>query len=69
MSDRTNTGPVDTSSRTSRLLGLSCLAGMAVLLVFAFVLSDPDERVDEATNQVTGQFDAVRLLYTCTSRS
>ena len=52
-----------TSSRTSRVLGVLCLAGTAVLLTFAFVLTDPDERVDEGTNLVTGQFDAVRLLY------
>jgi len=52
-----------TSSRGTKVLGLASLVGMAVLLVLAFVLTNPDERVDEATNIVTGQFDAVRLLY------
>lgn len=52
-----------TGSRTSRALGIFCLLGMATLLLLAFVLTDPDERVDAATNQVIGQFDAVRLLY------
>jgi len=36
---------------------------MATLLMLAFWLTNPDERVDEETNIVTGQFDAVRLLY------
>lgn len=52
-----------TSSRLTRYLGLGCLAGLAALLVLAFVLTEPDERVDEATNLVTGQEDVVRLLY------
>lgn len=52
-----------TSSRLTRFLGLGCLAGLAALLVLAFVLTEPDERVDEATNLVTGQEDVVRLLY------
>jgi len=54
---------VGTSSRLTKILGFACLAGLAVLFLLAFVLTDPDERVDEATNIVTGQFDAVRLLY------
>jgi len=52
-----------TGSKATRLLGMGALLGLATLLVLAFVLTDPDERVDEATNIVTGQFDAVRLLY------
>ncbi len=52
-----------TGSRLTRLLGAVSLLGLAVLLVFAFVLTNPDERVDEASNIVTGQSDAVRLLY------
>lgn len=52
-----------TGSRATRLIGLVSLAGLAMLLVLAFVLTNPDERVDEATNLVTGQGDAVRLLY------
>jgi len=52
-----------TSSRSTRVLGGACLVALAILLVLAFVLTEPDERVDEATNIVTGQFDAVRLLY------
>lgn len=56
-------GAPTTGSRTTQLLGAACLAGIAVLLVFAFVFTEPDERVDEATNIITGQQDAVRLLY------
>jgi len=55
--------PPSTASRATRLLGGACLLALATLLVFAFVLTNPDERVDEATNLVTGQSDAVRLLY------
>lgn len=55
--------PGGTSSRATRLLGFGVLAGLATLLVLAFVLTNPDERVDETTNIVTGQSDAVRLLY------
>lgn len=55
--------PGGTGSRATRLLGFAALGGLATLLVLAFVLTDPDERVDETTNIVTGQFDAVRLLY------
>jgi len=52
-----------TGSRATRILGAACLVGMATLLMLAFWLTNPDERVDEETNIVTGQFDAVRLLY------
>lgn len=52
-----------TGSPTSRWLGLGSLVGLAILLVFAFVISPPDERVDPDTNLVIGMFDAVRLLY------
>lgn len=54
---------VGTASSATRWLGITALVGVAVLLVFAFVLTDPDQRVDPDTNIVIGQFDAVRLLY------
>ena len=50
-----------TSSGFSRKLGIAALVGVAVLLVFSFVISDPDVRIVEGVE--TGQFDAVRLLY------
>lgn len=52
-----------TGSRTTRVLGLASLAGIAVLLVFAFAISPDDVRIDAATGVETGQRDAVRLLY------
>lgn len=52
-----------TSTRATRVLGLTALAGLATLLVFAFVFSPADERLDEETGLIIGQFDAVRLLY------
>lgn len=52
-----------TSSKSTRILGIACLLGLVVLMVLAFVITEPDERVDEATNLVTGQSDAVRMLY------
>jgi len=52
-----------TNSRLTRILGAGCLISLATLLLFAFVFTNPDERVDPETNIVTGQFDAVRLLY------
>jgi len=57
------TAAVGTGSRATRVLGVVCLVGLATLLLFALVLTPPDQRVDEATNTVVGQFDAVRLLY------
>ena len=59
MTDRRDT----TGSAGSRLLGVSALVGVAVLLLFAFVLTDPDVRVHPTTGEEFGQFDAVRLLY------
>lgn len=56
-------GVTGTGSRATRVLGVASLVGMATLLLFALVLTPPDERVDEATNTIVGQFDAVRLLY------
>jgi len=47
----------------TRMLGIACLLGLGALIVLAFVITEPDERVDEATNLVTGQEDVVRLLY------
>lgn len=59
----TSAAPATTGSSLTRLLGTGALVGMGVLLVLAFFITNPDERVDEATNLVTGQGDAVRLLY------
>ena len=52
-----------TGSRGTRLLGLAALAGVLALLVFAFVLTDPDVRTHPISGEEFGQFDAVRLLY------
>jgi len=52
-----------TKSALTRVLGIASLAGLTLLLLLAFFFTDPDERVDEATNIITGQFDAVRLVY------
>ena len=56
-----------TGSTATRVLGLACLLGLAVLLVLAFVITEPDQRVfDRGTDLeplLTGQGDAVRLLY------
>ena len=54
---------ITTGSRGTRLLGLAALAGVLALLVFAFVLTDPDVRTHPTSGEEFGQFDAVRLLY------
>ena len=55
--------PVTTSSRGTRLLGLLALMGVLTLLLFAFVLTNPDVRTHPTSGEEFGQFDAVRLLY------
>ena len=50
-----------TSSNFSRRLGIASILGVGVLLLFSFVISEPDVRIVEGVE--TGQFDAVRLLY------
>ena len=52
-----------TGSPGSRLLGLTTLVGLAGLLLFAFVFTEPDVRLHPTTGEEFGQFDAVRLLY------
>jgi len=52
-----------TGSRSTQLLGLASLVGLGVLAILAFVLTEPDNRVDPETNLVVGQGDVVRLLY------
>ena len=52
----------DTSSPTTRILGWATLAGLALLLVFAFFVSPEDSR-RTAEGEIIGQFDAVRLMY------
>lgn len=60
-------GPGSTGSTATRVLGLASLVGLAVLLVLAFVVTDPDQRVfdrgPDLEPLLTGQGDAVRLLY------
>jgi len=51
--DASITATSATGSRTTRLLGLACLTGLTVLLVLAFVLTEPHDT----------QLDSVRLLY------
>jgi len=52
-----------TGSRGSRLLGVVTLVGLAVLVVLAFVVTDPDVRIHPTSGEEFGQFDAVRMLY------
>lgn len=60
-------GVTSTSSKLTLALGVASLLGLAVLLVLAFVLTDPDQRVYDRGADLepllTGQGDAVRLLY------
>lgn len=55
--------PAHTGSRTTRLLGIASLVGLAVLVLFAFVLSPEDARTEPVTGQTIGQGDVVRLMY------
>ncbi len=59
------TGRFDTAtgSRTTRMLGWALIVGLIVLLWLAFVATDPDIRIDAASGDEIGQFDAVRLIY------
>ncbi len=52
-----------TASRSTRVLGVVCLAGFGVLGVFAFGVSPEDLRVEEITGERVGQGDLVRLMY------
>ncbi|MGZ0175972.1 MAG: cytochrome c biogenesis protein CcsA [Acidimicrobiales bacterium] len=56
-----------TSSKLTLALGGASLLGLAVLLVLAFVITDADQRVFDRGADLepllTGQGDAVRLLY------
>ena len=54
--------PPGTSSPTTRILGWATLAGLALLVVFAFFVSPEDSR-RTADGEIIGQFDAVRLMY------
>lgn len=55
--------PAHTGSRATRTLGVLSLVGLVTLLLFAFVFSPSDERLNEDTGLIVGQYDAVRLLY------
>ena len=59
------TGRFDTAtgSRTTRMLGWALSIGLIVLLWLAFIATDPDIRIDAASGDEIGQFDAVRLIY------
>jgi len=65
MDTGTEPGRFDTAtgSRTTRLFGGALLVGLVVLLWLAFVATDPDIRIDAASGDEIGQFDAVRLIY------
>lgn len=52
-----------TASKGSRFLGVTSIAGVLILLLFAFIFTDPDIRIHPETGKEYGQFDAVRLLY------
>ena len=52
-----------TGSRTTRVMGVGLLVGIALLLWLAFVATEPDVRIDATSGDRIGQFDAVRLLY------
>ena len=54
--------PPGTSSPTTRILGWATLAGLALLVVFAFFVSPEDSR-RTTDGEIIGQFDAVRLMY------
>ncbi len=45
----TTTTATGTGSRSTQLLGATCLMGLVTLLLLAFVFTDPDERVDAGT--------------------
>ena len=57
-----SSAPPGTSSSTTRILGWATLAGLALLVVFAFFVSPEDSR-RTAEGEIIGQFDAVRLMY------
>ena len=57
-----SSAPPSTSSPTTRILGWATLAGLALLVVFAFFVSPEDSR-RTADGEIIGQFDAVRLMY------
>ncbi len=52
-----------TSSKTTRILGGVLLVGIALWLFLAFVVTEPDIRIDGTSGQEIGQFDAFRLIY------
>ena len=57
-----SSAPPGTSSPTTRILGWATLAGLALLVVFAFFVSPEDSR-RTTDGEIIGQFDAVRLMY------
>ena len=58
-----DTAATSTASRSTRTIGLLAVVGLITLLLFAFIFSPPDERLNPETGVIVGQFDAVRLLY------
>lgn len=55
--------PAHTGSRTTRLLGITALAGLVVLGLYAFIFSPADSRPGPQDGAPIGQFDVVRLMY------
>lgn len=51
-----------TSSRATKILGFTLLAGLLLLCLFAFIFSPPDSRPGPEGSPI-GQLDAVRLMY------
>ena len=52
-----------TGSRGTRWLGALTLVGFVALVLFAFVFSSDDTRIDAVTGEEVGQFDLVRIMY------
>lgn len=52
-----------TGSRGTRWLGGLTLVGFVALVLFAFVFSGDDTRIDAVTGEEIGQFDLVRIMY------
>jgi heme exporter protein C len=52
-----------TGSKGTRWLGALTLLGFVALVLFAFVFSSDDTRIDAVTGEEIGQFDLVRIMY------
>lgn len=54
---------VGTGSPGSRILGTLALVGSVAVAVLGLLLTEPDKVINPETEEVLGQWDAVRLLY------